>query len=378
MSLAVLPVQTQADQRDFYNFAWRVYQHDPNWVPHLWPQRKSYLEHKAAFFDYGEGEFWLARRGREVVGTIGTAIDRSRNRNMGWQAAVFGFFEVLPDGYEVAVALWDHACQWARERGMTELRGPYSFSTTDDPGFLVQGFEYTPTIMMGHTPPYYAEFAQRYGFRVAQESLAYRIDLARINFDVNNAPEVVHRIADRVLRRYGRGVIRHARLAEWGQEIRRLHPLYNKSLAVLPEFSPIEEVEFRAQAMALKPILDPDLVLIAEIDNKAVGFALGLPNIMEALKYANGLRYPWDYVRFMLAQRHITGVSFKILAVDPDYWGYGLEALLFLEFGRAVIKKGYTWIDGSLTSQQNPQTNKLATRMGGYVYRRYREYWLPL
>jgi GNAT superfamily N-acetyltransferase len=378
MHLAILPVQTWADKRDFYNFAWQVYQNDPNWVPHLWPQRRSYLERKAAFFNYGEGEFWLARRGREIVGTLGTAIDHSRNRNMGWNAAVFGFFEVLPDGYEVAAALWDHACKWACERGMRELQGPYSFSTADDPGFLVQGFECAPTIMMGHTPPYYAEFAQHYGFEVLQESVAYRIDLAGIHFDIHNAPAVVHRIADRVLRRYGNGVIRHACLAEWEQEIKRLHPLYNRSLAVLPEFSPIEEVEFRAQAMALKPILDPDLVLIAEMDDKAVGFALGLPNIMEALRYANGLRYPWDYVRLALAQRRITGVSFKILAVDPDYWGYGLEALLFLEFGKAAIKKGYTWIDGSLTNQHNPQTNKLATRMGGYVYRRYREYRLPL
>jgi len=378
MHLVILPVRTWADRRDFYNFAWRVYQDDPNWVPHLWPQRKSYLERRAAFFHYGEGEFWLARWGGEVVGTIGTAIDHSRNRNMGWRAANFGFFEVLPDGYDVAAKLWDHACQWAREHGMTELQGPYSFSTTDDPGFLVQGFEYAPTIMMGHNPPYYPEFAQRYGFEVLQESVAYRIDLARINFDVNNAPAAIHRIAARVLQRHGSGVIRHARLDDWEQEIKRLHPLYNKSLAVLPEFSPLEEVEFRAQAMALKPILDPDLALIAQIDGKAVGFALGLPNIMEALRYANGLRYPWDYVRLALAQRRITGVSFKILAVDPDYWGYGLEALLFLEFGKAAIRKGYTWIDGSLTSQQNPQTNKLATRMGGYIYRRYREYRLSL
>jgi hypothetical protein len=41
---------------------------------------------------------------------------------------------------------------------------------------------------------------------------------------------------------------------------------------------------------------------------------------------------------------------------------------------KTVIRKGYTWVDGSLTSDTNPQTNKLATRFGAYVYRRYQEY----
>ena len=71
-------------------------------------------------------------------------------------------------------------------------------------------------------------------------------------------------------------------------------------------------------------------------------------------------------------------MSFKILAIDPDYWGYGLEAVMFLEMGKAVLRKGYTWMDASLTNEFNPQTNKLAPRLGAYVYRRYREFTVRL
>ena len=137
-------------------------------------------------------------------------------------------------------------------------------------------------------------------------------------------------------------------------------------------------VEFRAQAASLKPILDPELVFIAEVDGKSVGFALGLPNINQALIHANGLRFPWDYLRYKLAQRNIQSASFKILAIDPAYWGHGLEALMFIEMAKAIIRKGYTWVDASLTNEMNPQTNKLATRLGAKVYRRYREYQIPL
>jgi len=147
---------------------------------------------------------------------------------------------------------------------------------------------------------------------------------------------------------------------------------------VLPEFSPIELAEFQAQAAGLRPVIDPELVFIAEVGGKTAGFALGVPNFTEALRYANGLQYPWDTVRLLLAQKKIKSISFKILAIDPDYWGYGLEVLMFMEMGKALVRKGYEWIDASLTNEFNPQTNKLATRLGAYVYRRYREYQLKL
>ncbi len=228
--------------------------------------------------------------------------------------------------------------------------------------------------MMGHNPPYYPEYAQCYGFEKLFEGLAYRLDLERYDYNAENAPEILKRIAARVRQRHGETIIRSPKMKDWDLEVDKLHMVYNKSLSVLPEFAPIELAEFRAQALGLKEVMDPELVFIAEVDGKPVGFSLGLPVLTEALKYANGLQHPWDYIRFAMSQKRIKGVSFKILAIDPDYWGYGMEAAMFLEMGKAVIRKGYTWIDASLTNETNPQTNKLAPRLGAYVYRRYREY----
>ncbi len=378
MSITIHQVLTHADQRQFYDLAWQVYKNDPHWVPPLWPQRKEYLNKKAAFFKYGEGEFWLAKRGQEIVGTLGTAIDHPRNHHTGCQSGIFGFFEVLEGDYEAACALWDHACAWAKTRGLVELVGPYSFAANDDAGFLVEGFQYSPAIQMGHNPPHYPLYAEKYGFQGSIDWLAYRYDLSKINFDLQNIPQIILQIDQRSRSRLGSSVIRHPDMTQWDKEIRQLHAVYNTSLSRLPEFNPLELVEFNALAMSLKPILDPQLIFIAEVDGKTAGFGLGLPNIAEAFKVSNGLRYPWDYLRFTLARRKITSVSFKILAIDPQYWGYGLEVQMFIELVRILIHKGYTWVDGSLTADTNPQTNKLATRLGAYVYRRYREYKLSL
>jgi len=376
MAITIEPVTSPRQKRAFYNFAWRVYRHDPCWVPHLWPARKEYLDRRAAFFSYGEGQFWLAYRDGELVGTIGTGIDHVRNQHLGEQMALFGFFEVLPD-YDAAAAMWDHAAHWARERGLMRLLGPQSFTPNEDPGFLVEGFETGPAVLMSHCPPYYHAFAERYGFKPGLESLAYRIEMASLGPNLEGLPPAMFRVAERARQRHG-AVIRNPRLEDWEIEIDRLHAVYNRSLAVLPEFTPMPREEFAAQALALKSLLDPDLVFIATVEGQTAGFALGLININEAFKHAGGLRYPWDYLRLLAAQRRIKGASFKILAMDPAYWGWGLDALMYVEMARAVQRKGFTWVDASLTAADNPQTNKLAARAGMQPYRRYRAYSLDL
>jgi len=377
MPITIQPVLTEADKKQFYKFAFRVYRSDPNWVPHLWPAKKSYLDKKAAFFNYGEGDFWLAKNDGEIVGTLGTAIDHARNRGMNWKAAIFGFFEVLPGQYEAAKAMWDFACDWARQRGMDQLQGPYSFAGEDDYGFMIQGCDTAPSVLMGHTPPYYAEFADRYGFKKIYESVAYRIDLDGNDSDLEKLPAAIVRIAERARRRHENSV-RVPQMENWDVEVEKLWRIYNTSLTSLADFSPMELVSFREQAEGLRQIIDPELVFIAEVAGKPVGFALGLPNVAEALKHANGLQYPWDYLRLAVAMKRIQSASFKILAMDPAYWGYGIDSILYLEMAKAIVRKGFTWVDASLTGDDNPQTNKLLARAGAYIYRRYRIYQLLL
>lgn len=80
----------------------------------------------------------------------------------------------------------------------------------------------------------------------------------------------------------------------------------------------------------------------------------------------------------MLARKNIRSASFKILAINPEHRGYGLDAAMILEMGKQILHKGYLWADASVTGEYYPQTNKLAPRFGAHVYRRYREYRLRM
>ena len=126
-------------------------------------------------------------------------------------------------------------------------------------------------------------------------------------------------------------------------------------------------------------IVDPELVLFAEADGKAVGWLPGIPNLNEAFIHVDGLRHPWDYVKlWWYMRRQPECLAVKSVLVLPEYWGTGVSVLLFAEMGRRAKAKGYKWLDLSLTSADNPNTPVLAERMGAKLYKRYRVYRLPL
>ena len=50
--------------------------------------------------------------------------------------------------------------------------------------------------------------------------------------------------------------------------------------------------EFFLMGKEMKMILKPDLVLIGEVEDRVVGFALALPDVNQALKPANGNLLP--------------------------------------------------------------------------------------
>src|SRR5207237_1294967 len=109
------------------------------------------------FFDDGDGEYFLARRGGLVAGRI-TAHVAAKDDERGW----FGFYDVLDDA-EVAAALIERAAEWLSEHGCTTMTGPASFTPADDPGLLVAGFDVAGTTGRPWHPPWYARHLEAAG-----------------------------------------------------------------------------------------------------------------------------------------------------------------------------------------------------------------------
>lgn len=371
--IRVQPVTTRRELRAFVKFPWRVYQDDPNWVPPLIAERLEYLDPaRGPFYKAADVALFLACCGREIVGTIATFVNRQRVERLGRLEGGFGFFEVIED-YAVAERLLDTACGWLRARGMTSLRGPTNFTDSECPGVLVEGADCPPVMLEAHTPLYYKDFLERYGMEKEQDLYAWRAFRSQIGEELRNIPPELSRVAE-VARRVANVVIRKARLDRWDEEIAAAHHLFNATLNHLPDYVPMSEAEFRRLAGQMRPFLDPDLALFAEVEGKPIGFCVAFPDINRVLIRLNGRLFPFNWLRIRRYIRQIDVVTFKLMGVLDQYRRRGIDALLYMQAIKAVYEKGYAWLEGSVTSEFNPMVNLIAHRLGAERYKVYRLY----
>ncbi len=374
-AVEVRPVCTPHERRVFLTFPWRIYKNDPLWVPPLLPDWSRRTDPaRGVFFQHGEADFFIAWRGKEPVGTICAAEDRAMNAFTGARECLFGFFNFIED-YAVMEALLARAREWGRARGLQTLTGPWNLDYEDSYGILVEGRDRPPTLLCGHTPPYYLTFVERYGFQTFRgDNIAYALEITPDSPGLQD----LARLAGRVRRR-GRFTVRPANLADWQEELERIYLLLNRCLAHLPDFRPWPRKVVFDSLAAFRKAADPELILFAQAGEQVVGWLPGLPNLNEAFIHANGLRYPWDYLKLWWHLRRPSAcLTVKSVLVLPEYWGSGVGLLLMDELVQRARARGYRWIDGSLTSADNPRTPALADHLGAKLYKRYRVYKIAI
>jgi GNAT superfamily N-acetyltransferase len=374
-AIEVRPALTRREKNVFLTFPWRIYRNDPLWVPPVLSERAKTIDpNHGAFFKNGYAELFIAWRGREPVGTLSCAEDRSATKFNGYGECLFGFFECFEE-YAFAEALLNKAIEWARAHKLVALLGPYHLDREDSRDLLVEGRDRPPVILCGHTPPYYVDFFERFGMeKFFDDGLAYSVDL------VLSAPQMqrLARLAERV--RAHKGItVRGANMSDVEVEIDHVHDLTNRALAHLPGFTPWPREAIEAVVRPIQELVDPDLILFAEMNGEVVGWFPGIPNLNEILIHVNGLRYPWDYLKLLWYMREKPAcVSVKSVLVPPEYWDTGVAILLFDEMVKRATAKGYKWADLSITGEDNPDTYTLAKHMGAKIYKRYRLYRLRL
>jgi GNAT superfamily N-acetyltransferase len=375
MSIEIIPVNNRYLQKKFLTFPWKIYQNDPLWVPPLLAERKKAIDPaQGSFFKRGEAAFFLALREDEVVGTICAGEDKVTNQQHGLMDCLFGFFECIDDP-EVAQILFDRVRLWGRERGLKRLFGPFNLDYEDSYGLLIEGRDRPPVVLCGHTPIYYQQLVETYGFTKARgDNLAFEIPVD------DDSPERLRlrRLADR-MRDRGWVKVRGANLDDFQGEVDRIYGIINRALQHLPDHIGWQREALEATFEAYKKVADPDLILFAEIDGETVGWFPGVPNLNEIVIHLNGLRYPWDYLRYMWWRRHRPDcIAVKSVLVLPEYWQTGVALLMFDEMAQRASERGFRWADLSLTSEENPFTPALAERMGARIYKRFRTYQLPI
>ena len=365
-TLRVEAVAGRADLRAFLRLPWRIYREDPNWVPPLLVEQRRLLDRsKHPFHRHADVEYFLARRGDDVVGRIAAIVNHRHVEFHDEPAGFFGFFECTDDP-AAANALITAAEDWLRTRGMRAMRGPMNFSTNEECGLLVDGFDSPPMLMMTHNPPHYERLLEGAGLRRAKEMYAYL--LAEIR-EPDRLMRGVARLADR-----SPATVRPIRMKQLQAEIERIRAVYNAAWERNWGFVPMTEAEFDDMAKQMKQIVDPELCLIAEVDGEPVGFALALPDYNQAIRHTNGRLLPFGIFRLLWHARKIDQVRVITLGVKPEYRRHGLDAMMMLRQYRRALELGYRRSEASWILEDNLPMRRILERLGWHIYKTYRIY----
>lgn len=364
--------------KDFIKIPFYVQGNDPNWVPPLIMDIRKKLDKKrSSFLKHNEAEFFIAYKDGKPVGRIAGIVNNIHNSRYNKTDGFFGFFDSIND-QEVANRLFDTVVSWLKSKGMNTIYGPTNYSTNDEWGLLVEGFDSPPFIMMPHNPEYYKTLIENYGFKKAKDLYAWYYD-PTLPID-----EKFSNLMERVLKR-GKFKVRYIDMKNLKEEVDRIVDIYHDSWSENFFFIPLTEEEKKEISEFLSSIVYPDMVIIIDTeDGESVAFSVVVHNLNEVLiKYRTpniGVLYIMQLLSLAYRLYIKPGNKFNtgrllLAGVKKKYRGLGLDLVLYMMTYRNAIKRGYKYGELSWTLEDNRMINESIKKMGGRIHKIYRVYY---
>lgn len=379
--IAITECRTLKERRQFIEFPWEIYRHDPYWVPPLLSERLAFYDKaKNPFFEHSDAAMFIAQREGKIVGTIVAILNNRHNEFHHEKTGFFGGFECIND-FTVAAALFDAAKDWVHKRGMNVLRGPVTLSMNDECGLLVDGFDSEPMVLMTYNPPYYADLIERYGFVKAMDLWAWWVSAERAKQVIG---EKLNRLSALVEKR-GRFTVRTVDFKRLDEEVKALKAIYASESGAWREnwgHVPMTDRELEHVVNNLKQFADPDLIMIVESQGRPIGIGVCLPNVNRPLRKA----YPhpkvpewWTLLKFLWYRRSmVNAVRVILVGVLKEHRASGIEAVIMLRLLQTGLAKGYIGGEMSWILETNDAINRIIAQTGASVYKKYRIYDLPI
>lgn len=363
--IEILPVISKKDRNAFINLPWLIYKNDEFWVPPLRLDMKEWFSPKHPFYEYGEIQFFIAKKDGKTVGRIAAVDNPLYNEQQEAEpTGFFGFFECI-NNQEVANTLFDGARKWLKAKGLKKVQGPASPSSNYDFGLLTKGFDDSPRLMTTYNPAYYEKLIRNYGFEDVKLLYAYKVE-AKKAF----ANERLKRGATIVRKRTG-VTIRNLKKKNLKEEMKHVKSIYNAAWEANWGHIPFTERELDKMGNDLKLIADEDLLFFAEMDGKVVGKALAIPDFFYIQKQMNGRLFPFNFLKLFTQRKNIKWARVITLGVIPEYRNKGIDIVLCYELLKAAIDKGILYGEGSWILEDNLMMNRAMQNFFGEIYKEY-------
>ncbi|HUS91685.1 MAG TPA: hypothetical protein VM695_07525 [Phycisphaerae bacterium] len=375
--LTIRRVRDRRGRRRLLDLPFGLYRDRPDWVPPLRRAQAKLLAGKTAFFDRAEMALFLAERAGRAVGRIAAIHNRAHNDHHDDRVGFFGFFECDPADADAGAGLFAEAERWLAERGLTSVRGPVNPSMNAECGLLIDGFDRPPMVLMPYNPPEYVRLVEAAGFAKCKDLYAYLVRAEDV--DEGKGRDRMLRLADAMRRRHPEVHVRPLDMRRYEQEVLCLVDVFEAARSGNWGHVPLTGREVLEMARDMKAVVDPDLILVGEVDGQAAGAAMSLPNINRALAAAGGRLLPLGFLRFLRAMRRIHEIRILGIAVLERYRHLGLAGLLLLETILRGRAKGIDIGEASWVLEDNDMSNRtIRNVLEPEHYKTYRIYEKPI
>jgi GNAT superfamily N-acetyltransferase len=359
-------VITKSDLKKFIDLPYKLYKNDPIWVPPLLDEQSGQFDRKRnPTLDHCEYVLFLLEENEKVIGRIAAFIDRLALETWKEPIGLFGYYECIED-ITASNILFETAATWLRKKGMTKMRGPWSF-VSQEWGLVVEGFTPSPVVMAPHNPSYYVDHIESYNLKKVKDLLVYYMSVK----DGYNIPDRIMSHTDDVAKRYGVHV-RQVNMKKYDEDVQTVINLSNRSLINNWGYTAVTNEEAKAVAHDLKPIIQPKGVIFAEdSEGNAIGFAIALPDINRLLKGLNGHLFPFGWIKLLLGIPKLRSYRLFGLGVIPEYHGKGIDSLLY----RALCDSLYTpetCMEINYVLEDNVPMNNALHKLNAKLLRKYR------
>ncbi len=381
--ISVIPVTDRDERKQFLDFPYDLYRGEAHWRAPLRFERATQINpQKNPALEGLETQLFLAirkgPRGKDVVGRIAAIVNPRHLAIYNDATGHFGFLDSQKDS-KIVKALIDAAQSWLKERGMTRIVGPLSFSINEEAGLLVNGFDTPPVLMMPYGRPDYQTSIEALGFAKAVDMHAYWTDMragyprpkivtTMTNY-LENDPDITVRSMDK---------------SRFLQEMQMAMGIFNDAWSDNWGFVPFSDIQVKHMAGELKPLLVADFFWVCEYKGEPAAFILMIPNINEAIAGLDGrlLPFGWAKLLYRLKIKGLKTARIPLMGVRREFQrtrtGLAMAAYLSEKVFEMARNRGFTHVEMGWILENNKSMIRIIEQAKGVPYKTYRMYEKPI
>ena len=343
--------------KKFVNFPLALYKDNPYYVPEftsdelkaLNPKKSVHLKDGSA-----ECKCFLCFDDDKVVARACGIVSNLYNQKTNSKRIRLSRFDSIDD-IEPARMVIEAVENWGKGMGMDTIHGPLDFNDLGREGMLVEGFDYISTYETQYNFPYYPKLLEQLGYQKEVDWLGY---LVQIPSEPDTRNERISKAVQKRLKIHEVKIKSNRWLIK--NYFNQIFDLIDETYGSLYGTTPITEAVRKSLLTQFRQILDKDFIsLIADENDKLIGFGLGLPSIALAVQKSRGKLMPFGWIRILHALHNVNTIDFSLIGISKEYQDTGAIALIFNSILTNLCKRKVKIAETNVQLEDNVKSIKL-------------------